>query len=88
MNIIAILTASFASLRTALHTRAGTLDDLVADARRLKARALLIVLRNEDLANDLENQRAAMEARIAVLDCESDEAALIARGAGRLIGEA
>ena len=87
MHIIAILRTQFDLVRAAVFYRAGTLDDLLEDARRLQARALLVSQRNNDKANELENQRAALEAEIARLDAEADEADLIAVATSRLLGE-
>ena len=87
MHIIAILRTQFDLVRAAVFSRAGTLDDLLEDARRLQVRALLVSQRNNDKANELENQRAALEAEIARLDAEADEADLIAVATSRLLGE-
>lgn len=87
MNIIAILRTQFDLVRSGLFNRAGSLDDLLADAKRLQQRALLISERNNERANALENERARLEAEIERLDTETDEADLIAVAASRLLGE-
>lgn len=87
MNIIVALRTSLDLVRTRLFDRAGSLDDLLSDAKRLKQRALLISERNQDRANDLENERARLEKEIERLDSETDEADLIAVAASRLLGE-
>jgi len=87
MNTLIALRAHLYSLRTAVFSRAGTIETLRADARTLKATGLLIAHRNNERANVLENQMAAIEAQIEALDIEVDEANLIAIGAARLCGE-
>lgn len=87
MNILEALRTQFELVRSAVLNRAGSLDDLLSDAKRLQQRALLISQRNQDLANELENERARLDAEIERLDSESDEADLIAVAAGRLLGE-
>lgn len=88
MNLIEALRTQFDLVRSALFARCGTMDDVLADARRLRARAILISQRNNERANDLENKRAAIEAEIERLDDEAAEADLIAVGASRLLGDA
>ena len=87
MNIISILRTQFDLVRSGLFNRAGSLDDLLADAKRLQQRALLISERNQERANELENERARLEAEIERLDAETDEADLIAVAASRLLCE-
>lgn len=86
-NIVSLLRAQFDLIKTGLFARAGNIDTLRNEARNLQTRAVLIAQRNNDLANDLENQMAALEQRIEQLDAEADEASLIATGAARLLGE-
>lgn len=87
MNILVALRTSLDLVRARLFDRAGSLDDLLADAKRLQQRALLISERNQDRANELENERARLETEIERLDTETDEADLIAVAASRLLGE-
>lgn len=88
MNIITLLRTQFDLIRSGLFNRAGTLADLLGDASRLRARALLISERNQERANALENERARLEKEIERLDNETDEADLIAVVASRcLLGE-
>ena len=87
MNINVALRTILDLVRMRLFVRAGSLDDLLADAKRLQQRALLISERNQERANELENERARLEAEIERLDNESDEADLIAVAAARLLGE-
>lgn len=87
MNIIVTLRTSLDLVRARLFGRAGSLADLLADAKRLQQRALLISERNQHRANELENERARLEAEIERLDTETDEADLIAVAAARLLGE-
>lgn len=86
MNIIATLRTQFDLVRSGLFNRAGSLDDLLADAKRLQQRALRVSSYNQERANELENERARLEAEIERLDTETDEADLIAVAAGRLLG--
>ena len=87
MNINVALRTILDLARTRLFVRAGSLADLLADAKRLQQRALLISERNQHRANELENERARLEAEIERLDTETDEADLIAVAAARLLGE-
>ena len=87
MNILTTLRTQFDLARTALLSRAGTLDNLTADLSRLQTRALAVAEASNEKANNLENQVAALQSEIAHLDLEQDEASLIAVGAGRLLGK-
>ena len=87
MNINVVLRTILDLVRMRLFVRAGSLADLLADAKRLQQRALLISERNQERANELENERARLEAEIERLDTETDEADLIAVAASRLLGE-
>lgn len=88
MNFITTARAQLAFVKSALFSMAGTLADLERDIENLRLRAHLISERNNDRANDLENQRAALEAEIERLDAETDECDLIRVGAHRLLGKA
>jgi hypothetical protein len=87
MNIIDMIQAQFAIVRSAILARAGSLQDLRNDANALRNRALLIAQRSNERANRLENKVADLEAEIERLDADQDEANLIAVGAARLLGE-
>ena len=87
MNIIDMLQAQFAIVRSALLYRAGSMKNLRADADALRNRAILIAQRSNERANLLENKAAFLEAEIERLDDEQDQANLIAAGAARLLGE-
>jgi uncharacterized protein YlxW (UPF0749 family) len=88
INIVSAIRAQFALIRTALFSKAGSVESLNNDVRALRTRAAVLAESLQDRANTLENKVADMNNEIDRLDTETDEAQLLQVAMSRLLGEA
>jgi peptidoglycan hydrolase CwlO-like protein len=87
MNIMSLLRVQIGLILDSTFRRSGSVADLEADLGRIVRRSRLLSERNNERANVLESQQAAIQDEIERLDAEVDEAQLIELGARRLLGQ-
>jgi hypothetical protein len=72
----------------AIKAQPGDLTALAERAKAVQADARAIFARNSERANELEDQKAALEAQIERLDYEGDQAWAIVEGLGNTLAGA